>query len=69
MLGVEFQTAELEEALHVPLRDLALPPNHYFVQILPVGFWTQTPKCPRWPPLSCQIGRKLVYYPQKRDEV
>jgi hypothetical protein len=27
MLGAEFQTAELEEALHAPLRDFALPPK------------------------------------------
>jgi hypothetical protein len=41
VLGAEFRTTELEEALHVPLRDFALPPNHYFVQILPIGFWSQ----------------------------
>ena len=27
MLGAEFQRAELEEALHVPVRDFALPPQ------------------------------------------
>src|SRR5919112_6006282 len=41
MLGAEFQRAELEEALHVPVRDFALPPKPLFVQILPMGFWNQ----------------------------
>ena len=41
VLGAEFRTAELEEALHVPLRDFALAPrNDYSVQILPMGFWS-----------------------------
>ena len=41
VLGAEFRTTELEEALHVPLRDFALPPKPLFVQILPMGFWNQ----------------------------
>jgi len=28
VLGAEFRTTELEEALHVPLRDFALPPTN-----------------------------------------
>ncbi len=30
VLGAEFRTTELEEALHVPLRDFALPPKLLF---------------------------------------
>ncbi len=30
VLGAEFRTTELEEALHVPLRDFALPPKPLF---------------------------------------
>ena len=30
VLGAEFRTTELEEALHVPLRDFAFPPKPLF---------------------------------------
>jgi len=41
VLGAQFRTTELEEALHVPLRDFALPSKPPFVQILQMGFWSQ----------------------------
>ena len=39
VLGAEFRTAELEEALHVPLRDFALaPPKRLFCSDSADGF-------------------------------
>jgi len=70
VLGAEFRTAEPKEALHMPLRDFALPPKT--TVLFRFCRWVSgvtTPKCTEWPPLSCQIGRKFVYYPEKRDEV
>jgi hypothetical protein len=70
VLGAEFRTAELEEALYVPLRDFALPPKTTI--LFRFCRWVSgvtTPTCPGWPLLSCQIGRKFVYHPEKRVEV
>ncbi len=38
VLGAEFRTTELEEALHVPLRDFALPPKPLFCSDSTDGF-------------------------------